>query len=259
MSINTVSIISELVPTSILDSLRAAGLRVNTLAEESKVYQFLYVAQPTFRASLECLTSIIILTHNQLEYTKKCIESIIKETKEPFELIIVDNGSTDGTIRYLEELARRYGTGTVDNKESTKVITQKGKKKRKSKTKKAKLLNKFCRTVRLIKNDENLGFAAGNNQGMALAKGDYILLMNNDVVVTPNWLDHMISCAERSPKTGIAGPMSNYVSGPQLVKELNYDTTSLARLNKFSGKFSEKSSDQGKLIWRVVGFCMLIC
>ena len=47
-------------------------------------------------------TSIVILTHNQLEYTKKCIESIFTHTKEPFELIVVDNGSTDGTVEYLE-------------------------------------------------------------------------------------------------------------------------------------------------------------
>ncbi|MCG7851586.1 MAG: hypothetical protein MIO92_03610, partial [Methanosarcinaceae archaeon] len=68
----------------------------------------------------------------------------------------------------------------------------------------------------------------------------------------------MISCSEQRPKIGIVGPMSNYVSGPQLVKEVSYDTTSLARLNKFSREFAEKNTDQGKLIWRVVGFCMLI-
>ena len=52
-------------------------------------------------ASLK-LTSIVILTHNQLEYTQKCIESIFTHTREPFELIVVDNGSTDGTLEYLE-------------------------------------------------------------------------------------------------------------------------------------------------------------
>jgi hypothetical protein len=47
------------------------------------------------------LTSIVILTHNQLECTKKCIESILKYTDDAFELILVDNASTDGTIEYL--------------------------------------------------------------------------------------------------------------------------------------------------------------
>jgi uncharacterized protein YydD (DUF2326 family) len=48
------------------------------------------------------LTSIVILTCNQLQYTKKCIESIFQNTRQPYELIIVDNGSTDGTVEYLE-------------------------------------------------------------------------------------------------------------------------------------------------------------
>jgi glycosyltransferase involved in cell wall biosynthesis len=98
------------------------------------------------------LTSIIILTCNQLEYTKKCLESILQNTDGPYELIIVDNGSTDGTVEFLES-----------------EISKKGEDVR----------------IKIIKNNANKGFAGGNNQGMAVASGDYILLMNNDVVVAP--------------------------------------------------------------------------
>ena len=171
------------------------------------------------------LTSIVILTYNQLKYTKKCIKSIFKYTKEPFELIVVDNGSTDDTVKYLE----------------SEVSSQKSDVK-----------------IQIIKNKENLGFATGNNQGMAAARGDFVLLMNNDLVVTPGWLERLIACAERNAQIGIVGPMSNYVSGPQLVKEVTYDTNSLARLNKFSSAFSKKHAGQIKHFWRVVGFCMLI-
>jgi len=171
------------------------------------------------------LTSIIILTHNQLEYTKKCVDSIFEHTGEPFELIAVDNGSTDGTAEYLESEARSHRAGV---------------------------------RIKIIKNKENFGFAVGNNQGMAEAKGDYIILMNNDVVVTPGWLERLAACAERSPRAGIVGPMSNYVSGPQLAKGVAYDTTSLAGLNKFSQLFAERYVGQAKPFWRVVGFCMLI-
>jgi len=83
-------------------------------------------------------------------------------------------------------------------------------------------------------------------------------LMNNDLVVTPEWLTRMIECAERSSGIGIVGPMSNYVSGPQLVEDVSYDTISLAGLNKFSRAFARKHSGQTKPFWRVVGFCMLI-
>ncbi len=167
--------------------------------------------------------SIVILTHNQIEYTKKCIESIYKCTKGPFELIVVDNGSTDGTVAYLETEVGGYRT-----------------------------------EVRIIKNEENLGFAAGNNQGMAAAKGDYILLMNNDIVVTSGWLERLVSCAERGPRIGIVGPMSNYVSGPQLVKNVTYNITELDGLDDFADGFSKKYAGKTERILRVVGFCMLI-
>jgi len=168
------------------------------------------------------LVSIIILTFNALQYTKKCVRSIQQHTVYPYEIIFVDNASTDGTAKYLRKIVRKH-----DN-------------------------------FSLIENKENKGFAAGNNQGMAVARGDYILLMNNDVVVTPGWLDRMISCAEKSPDIGMVGPVSNYVSGPQLVDDVKYNTSSLAGLNEFAAKRAEKYSGRSRRILRVVGFCMLI-
>lgn len=50
------------------------------------------------------LTSIILVTYNQLEFTKLCVESIERHTVEPYELIVVDNGSTDGTVEYAKEV-----------------------------------------------------------------------------------------------------------------------------------------------------------
>ena len=53
------------------------------------------------RCPTSALTSIVIVTHNQLEYTRQCLDSIRRLTDEPYELIVVDNGSTDGTVEYL--------------------------------------------------------------------------------------------------------------------------------------------------------------
>lgn len=214
------------------------------------------------------LVSIVILVHNQLEYTKKCIESLFKYTCEPFELILVDNGSTDGTLQYLDGI--RKGRDDIDGwrlkvDKDGKVegwdgdLKGKGKiKKKKKKERKLEENKLFCKTIKVIPNERNLGFAAGNNQGMAEAKGDYILLMNNDVVVTPGWLERMIVVAEREPKIGIVGPMSNYVSGPQWVEKVSYDTATLAGLNSFAQSFTQRCAGQAKSFWRVVGFCMLI-
>ncbi len=82
--------------------------------------------------------------------------------------------------------------------------------------------------------------------------------MNNDVVVTPGWLERMISCAEKKPEIGIVGPRSNYVSGPQLVEGVDYDTQTLNGLIEFSNKFADDHAGQAQQILRVVGFCMLI-
>lgn len=92
--------------------------------------------------------SIITLTYNKLKYTKKYIESLKKYTNN-FELIIVDNGSTDGTREYLKSLD----------------------------------------DVKLIFNDENVGYSKGNNQGLEIAEGEYIAFLNNDILLYPNWFE----------------------------------------------------------------------
>lgn len=167
------------------------------------------------------LTSIIILTYNQLDYSKKCLQSICENTRAPYEIIIVDNGSTDGTREYLKNFAN-----------SRKNVT-------------------------LILNDKNLGFATGNNQGIEKARGSYLLLMNNDVVVTEGWLEKMISHLEQSPHIGMVGPMSNAVSGPQLVQKVPYGS-SLKSMQRFARDFASTHSGKSSEFMRLVGFCLLI-
>lgn len=94
--------------------------------------------------------SIITLTYNKLDYTKKYIESLFKYTKD-FELIIVDNGSTDGTVEYL----------------------------------------KAIKEIKLILNKENQGFSKGNNQGLEIAEGKYIGFLNNDILLSQNWFEEI--------------------------------------------------------------------
>ena len=154
-------------------------MEISTLEEEGQIYQYLLVAQPKeVTPKTLSLTSIIILTRNNLEYTKMCLESIRRYTPEPHEIIVVDNGSTDGTIEYLEAQE----------------------------------------DVKLIKNGLNLGFALGNNLGLREARGEYIVILNNDTVVTEGWLTKLINSAQSNPQVGIVGPRSNYVVGVQLVK-----------------------------------------
>ena len=209
-----------------------------------------YITNENYK-SMSHLTSIIILVHNQLKYTKKCIESIIKYTDHSFELIVIDNGSTDGTKRYLEVMRKNLKTKcspvSIKNWDSE---AKEGSEKQG--------LNNRCRRFKVISNIQNIGFAAGNNQGIQVAQGDYVLLMNNDVVVTSGWLERLIECAEHHPKAGIIGPCSNYVSGPQLVRKIEYDAENLEGLESFAKRFARKNYRKASRIFRVVGFCMLI-
>jgi GT2 family glycosyltransferase/Flp pilus assembly protein TadD/SAM-dependent methyltransferase len=165
------------------------------------------------------LTSIIMLTFNQLQYTKECVESIQKNTSEPYEIVFVDNGSSDGTVKWLRTLSKKNAN------------------------------------FRLIENSKNLGFSRGCNQGIEASKGEYILLLNNDVVVSAKWLDRMLECLNSAEDIGIVGPMTNQISGPQKVPEVGYP--SIEGLNAYAQLFGEKNRYRRVFYPRIVGFCML--
>ncbi|HDM32261.1 MAG TPA: glycosyltransferase, partial [Deltaproteobacteria bacterium] len=167
------------------------------------------------------LTSIIMLTFNQLDYTRKCLQSIEKYTRSRYELILVDNGSTDGTVKFLKDYAKKHAN------------------------------------VELILNKENLGFAKGNNQGIEKARGDYILLLNNDVVVTEGWLERMVDYMESNPDVGMVGPLSNNVSGPQKVGGAP-SGSNLDDIHAFARRIARENADKAEDVMRLVGFCLLI-
>lgn len=122
--------------------------------------------------SLAVKASIIVLTYNQLHYTRQCLDSILAQTDVPFELIVVDNASQDGTPAYLQEYAGAHPE------------------------------------VRLILNPANEGFARGNNRGVGTAQGEYIVLLNNDTIVTTGWLSTLIRHLQ-DPRVGMVGPATN--------------------------------------------------
>jgi glycosyltransferase involved in cell wall biosynthesis len=178
-------------------------------------------AKPIFQndISLRNAVSIIILTFNELEYTKKCIESIRKHTPETHEIIFVDNGSTDGTVKWLLNLVQENNH------------------------------------YKLIENSKNLGFPKGCNQGIQASCGEYILLLNNDVLVTDGWLSGMLECLNGAHDVGIVGPMTDNISGVQKVRDANYG--SLDCLDDYAREFRELNRHRRVPVRRVVGFCML--
>ena len=127
--------------------------------------------RPTFG---RCLASMIIPCWNQLEFTRKCIAALLRRTRPPWELIVVNNGSTDGTADYL--------AGVQDV--SPVPVT-------------------------IIANGTNRGFPAAINQGLQYARGEYLVLLNNDVVVTDGWLEQLVALAT----VGCTTEMADWNSG----------------------------------------------
>jgi GT2 family glycosyltransferase len=111
------------------------------------------------------IVSILILNWNGKTHIAQCLESVIKTTYSPIEIIVVDNASTDGS----QDIIRQFPS------------------------------------VNLIQNTENTGYAAGNNIGFRNAGGKYIATLNNDVIVDPEWLDHPVLYMEKRGDIGITG------------------------------------------------------
>jgi len=115
------------------------------------------------------LVSIITPCWNKLEFTKQMMDSIELFTDDwPFELIIIDNGSTDGTKEFI-------------TKSNYKMNGQ------------------------YIRNEVNNGFAKANNQGVKVAKGNFLLFLNNDTIVTKGWLSTMMNVFSEEKAVGAVG------------------------------------------------------
>jgi glycosyltransferase involved in cell wall biosynthesis len=221
------------------------------------------------------LASIIVPCWNQLEFTRHCFRALVRHTRQPWELIVVDNGSADGTADYL---------GGVQDTARVPVT--------------------------IITNSTNQGFPAAINQGLKEARGEYFVLLNNDVVVTDGWLDQLIGLAnaktggghrdakgnsggakeagDASPSEievfnevgdthprpplstggkkaaagdsargiGLVGPMSNYAAPPQLVEYVPY--RNLEQVHQFARSWRDRLRGQWFSVPKLSGFCLLM-
>ena len=162
-------------------------------------------------------TSIIILTYNNLDYTKDCIESILKYTKKgTYEIIVVDNLSTDGTREWLKKQ----------------------------------------KNLKVLLNEENLGFPKGCNQGIALANPhNDILLLNNDTIVTENWLENLKKCLYSDTSIGAVGAISNHDENLQGCNFTYEDFDTMQFLAKKNNVSNPERWEQKIFL---IGFCLLI-
>src|SRR2546423_314742 len=109
------------------------------------------------------VVSVTIVTYNSGRFIKRCLESVLTQRYQPKEIIIVDNASNDGTIDILEQFEDR---------------------------------------CQVHYNEENIGFAAAQNQAIGLSRGDWVLTLNPDVLLLPNFIQALVDGGQISPKIG---------------------------------------------------------
>ena len=107
--------------------------------------------------------SVTIVTYNSGRFIKRCLESVLDQRYDNAEIIVIDNASTDGTADILEQFEDR---------------------------------------CRIVYNDENIGFAAAQNQAIAMSQADWVLTLNPDVLLMPNFVQAMVDAGQIGPRVG---------------------------------------------------------
>ena len=168
---------------------------------------------------LYLLTSIIIITYNNLIYTKLCLKSVLEKTDYPnYEIIIVDNGSKNETIDYLKDISQKN------------------------------------ENITCIFNKENLGFAKANNIGINASNGHYIVLLNNDTIVTKGWISGLIRNLETEDKIGIVGPVTNNISNEAKIN-VSYN---LNEIDRFAYDYTTTNFGKKFEIKVLAMFCVML-
>ena len=107
--------------------------------------------------------SVTIVTYNSGRFIKRCLESVLAQKFTRKEIVVVDNASTDGTVDILEQFEDR---------------------------------------CKIVYNDENIGFAAAQNQAIRLSQGEWVLTLNPDVLLLPNFIQALVDAGQMHPRIG---------------------------------------------------------
>ena len=135
--------------------------------------------------------SVVILNWNGRRYLEDCLTSLQAQTYTDFEVILVDNGSTDGSVEWVAE--------------------------------------RFPQ-VRVIRNETNVGFAAGNNQAIRASQAEFVVTLNNDTHVEPGWLAALVAAVEDDPTVGMCASKMLFADRPGVINStgINLDPAGIA-------------------------------
>ncbi|WP_266183420.1 glycosyltransferase [Dyella humicola] len=164
--------------------------------------------------------SVIVVTYNNLDLTKICLRSLEQLSDySNLDVIVVDNASSDETPVYLQEWVSA-GPGR-----------------------------------RIILNDDNRGFAAANNQGLEVADGEYLVLLNNDTHVTPGWISTLVAHLRRNTRLGMIGPVTNNIGNEARI-DILYDD--MATMLKVSAAYTSRHVGVLTSLRTAAFFCVMM-
>ena len=167
------------------------------------------------------LASIVVVTHNGLHWMGLCIASLDRRTDWPrWELVVVDNGSTDGTREWLSAEQSRRGP-----------------------------------SLRVVAFEENRGFAPAVNAGVAASRGELVCLLNNDTVVTRGWLSRLVRHLTADPGLGMVSASTNEIANEARV-EVGY--TALEDLESWAQRYTAARAGVAEPMEMLAMFCVLL-
>ncbi|MFH0939808.1 MAG: glycosyltransferase family 2 protein [Planctomycetota bacterium] len=143
--------------------------------------------------------SILVLAHNKAAYTQRCLQSLFDSSLRPFQVVLVDNGSTDEIPQVFADFEKRAVNDGI--------------------------------TVSTLCLPENLGAIVGRNRGMELLRGRYWVMLDNDVVVrSRSWLERLRAILVGDPSIGIVGPKLVYPIPPHDIQCAGCEVTTGGRV-----------------------------
>jgi GT2 family glycosyltransferase len=154
------------------------------------------------------LVTVIVVNWNGKPFLGDCLNSLRNQTFPDFEVIVVDNGSTDGSVEFME--------------------------------------SEFPGLARILRNAKNRGFSGGNNRGIKAAVGRYIALLNNDAQADRNWLQELMKAAQADARTGMLASKIYLQGRPRIIDNVGHLifrdglNRGRGRLEEDHGQFNEK-------------------
>lgn len=160
--------------------------------------------------------SIVLLTYSGLDLVQQCLHHIYQNVELPYQLIVISNAAADDTADYLRSQQE---------------------------------------SIEIMWHQDDIGIAAGYNEGLGLATGDYVLFMNQYSLLTANCLSSMLRCLIEDDMAAMAGPRSNDVSGTQRVLANCQDMQEWLEYSQIN---YEQNQGSCQVVYRLLGHCLLV-